>query len=63
MGVFRVEQTEDGAIARFVPVETGLQDGDLTQIVSPPLQGQVVTLGLHLLDDGKAVEISRVREP
>ncbi|HBG50614.1 efflux RND transporter periplasmic adaptor subunit [Candidatus Macondimonas diazotrophica] len=63
MGVFRVEQTEDGAIARFVPVETGLQDGDLTQIVSPPLQGQVVTLGLHLLDDGKGVEVSRVREP
>ena len=62
-GVFRVEQIEDGAIARFVPVNTGLQDGDLTQIVSPPLQGQVVTLGLHLLDDGKAVEISRVREP
>ena len=62
-GVFRVEQTEDGAIARFVPVTTGLQDGDLTQIVSPPLQGQVVTLGLHLLDDGKGVEISRVRKP
>ncbi|MDY6956080.1 MAG: efflux RND transporter periplasmic adaptor subunit [Pseudomonadota bacterium] len=62
-GVFRVEQTEDGAIARFIPVKTGLQDGDLTQIVSPPLQGQVVTLGLHLLDDGKGVEVSRVREP
>ncbi|MGB7396363.1 MAG: efflux RND transporter periplasmic adaptor subunit [Candidatus Macondimonas sp.] len=62
-GVFRVEQTEDGAIARFVPVKTGLQDGDLTQIVSPPLQGQVVTLGLHLLDDGKSVKVSRVRKP
>lgn len=62
-GVFRVEQTEDGAIARFVPVKTGLQDGDLTQIVSPPLQGQVVTLGLHLLDDGKGVEVSRIRKP
>lgn len=62
-GVFRVEQTEDGAIARFVPVTTGLQDGDLTQIISPPLQGQVVTLGLHLLDDGKGVKVSRVRQP
>lgn len=59
-GVFLVEAQDGQAIARFVPVETGLREGNLVQIVQPTLKGQVVTLGLHLLkDEGSAVEITQ----
>lgn len=59
-GVFLVEEQDGQAIARFVPVETGLREGNLVQIVQPTLKGQVVTLGLHLLkDEGSAVEITQ----
>lgn len=59
-GVFLVEEQDGQTIARFVPVETGLREGNLVQVVQPTLNGQVVTLGLHLLkDEGSAVEISQ----
>lgn len=59
-GVFLVEEQDGQAIARFVPVETGLREGNLMQVVQPTLKGQVVTLGLHLLkDEGSAVEITQ----
>jgi RND family efflux transporter MFP subunit len=59
-GVFLVEVQNGQTIARFVPVKTGLREGDLVQIVQPVLKGQVVTLGLHLLkDEGSAVEITQ----
>jgi RND family efflux transporter MFP subunit len=59
-GVFLVEEQDGQAIARFVPVETGLREGNLVQVVQPTLKGQVVTLGLHLLkDEGSAVEITQ----
>ena len=42
---------------RFVPVTTGIVEGDLVEIVSPQLDGQVVTLGQHLLEDGAAITL------
>lgn len=51
-GVFLVEEGDEGPVARFVPVRTGISEGSRVQILEPTLQGRVVTLGQHLLDDG-----------
>lgn len=40
---------------RFVPVTTGVVEGDQVQILEPALDGWVVTLGQHLLRDGAAI--------
>ncbi|GMV69168.1 MAG: MexH family multidrug efflux RND transporter periplasmic adaptor subunit [Pseudomonadota bacterium] len=63
-GVFAVQPQDDGRLmARFVPVTTGLRDGNLVQIIEPALTGQVATLGLHLLrDEGSTVEITHTRD-
>lgn len=61
VGVFLVQENEGTTIARFIAVQTGLQEGDWTQVTAPALEGQVITLGLHLVDDGKAVKVSRAR--
>ncbi len=52
-GVFLVREGETAA--RFVPVETGIVTADRAEIVSPALEGRVVTLGQHLLADGSPV--------
>ena len=52
-GVFLVDRQE--MKARFVPVETGIDNAELVEIVRPPLEGLVATLGHHLLEDGSAV--------
>jgi RND family efflux transporter MFP subunit len=52
-GVFVVTGGE--AIAHYVPVEIGISASDRTEILSPELEGVVVTLGQHLLQDGSAV--------
>ena len=41
--------------ARFVPVALGIIDGELAEVVQPPLTGSVVTLGHHLLEDGSSI--------
>ncbi len=43
--------------ARFVPVKTGIRDGDLIEIREPLLEGLVVTTGHHLLEDGADIII------
>lgn len=53
MGVFVVRDGE--TTARFVPVEAGIVTTDRAEIVSPALEGRVVTLGQHLLADGSPV--------
>ena len=40
---------------RFVPVEVGIIERDLAEILKPELSGVVVTLGQHLLEDGSRV--------
>ncbi len=41
-------------------VQTGLQEGNMIEIISPVITDPVVTIGNHLLTDGKAVEISEL---
>jgi RND family efflux transporter MFP subunit len=52
-GVFVADQEK--RTVRFVPVEVGIVNGDLAEVVSPPLSGSVVTLGHHLLQDGSSI--------
>ncbi len=52
-GVFEV-QAETSTV-RFVPVRTGAAEGGLVEILEPALEGPVVVLGHHLLQDGSAV--------
>ncbi|HSO99994.1 MAG TPA: efflux RND transporter periplasmic adaptor subunit, partial [Thioalkalivibrio sp.] len=56
-GVFLVEDDEDGPTGRFVAVGVGVQTDDWVEIRSPALEGQVVTLGHHLLSDGGRVQV------
>ena len=53
-GVYMIDQT-NGPVARYVPIETGIITPELTEIRSPQIDGLVVTLGQHLLDDGSPV--------
>jgi multidrug efflux pump subunit AcrA (membrane-fusion protein) len=53
-GVYMIDQT-NGPVARYVPIETGIITPELTEIRSPKIEGLVVTLGQHLLDDGSPV--------
>jgi RND family efflux transporter MFP subunit len=41
--------------AHFVPVTVGISEAGRTQIVAPALSGEVVTLGMHLLEDGAPI--------
>jgi RND family efflux transporter MFP subunit len=52
-GVFEV-QTQS-SVVRFVPVRAGAAEGGLVEILEPALEGPVVVVGQHLLQDGSAV--------
>lgn len=52
-GVFVVKGDE--AIASYVPVELGISASDKSEILAPKIEGLVVTLGQHLLEDGSGV--------
>lgn len=52
-GVFLVDTRQKKA--HFVPVEVGIVEDELAEIVEPGLSGLVVTLGQHLLEDGSDV--------
>jgi RND family efflux transporter MFP subunit len=52
-GVFVIREGE--ASAHFIPVETGISTPVKTEIISPEIEGVVVSLGQHLLEDGSAV--------
>jgi len=52
-GIFVVQGGE--TIARYFPVRTGIVTPRLTEIISPRIEGLVVTLGQHLLNDGSPV--------
>jgi RND family efflux transporter MFP subunit len=56
-GIFVVEtDAASGAhIARFKAIEAGIATDTETEILSPEIEGPVVTLGQHLLDDGSMV--------
>ena len=50
-GVFVLD--EGTKTARWHPVEPGLREGDRVQLLGPPPGARVVTLGAHLLEDGR----------
>ncbi len=52
-GVFLVRSGED--VAHYVPVEVGISAADRTEITEPRLDGMVVTMGQHLLQEGSSV--------
>ena len=52
-GVFSVDSVERRA--RFVPVTIGIVGGGEAEVLDPPLEGPVVTMGHHLLEDGSPV--------
>jgi multidrug efflux pump subunit AcrA (membrane-fusion protein) len=52
-GVFVIREGETQA--RFIPVELGITTPDKTEILTPEIQGLVVSLGQHLLEDGSTV--------
>ncbi len=54
-GVF-IADTENMK-ARFVPVTAGIADEGLVEILSPEIEGMVITLGHHLLEDGMDIVI------
>ncbi len=54
-GVFVVDTKQ--MKARFVPVTAGIVEGGLVEILEPELEGLVVTLGQHLLENGAAVAL------
>jgi RND family efflux transporter MFP subunit len=42
------------------PVTLGIRDGDRVQIIGEGLDGEVITLGQQLLEDGSAVSVSKM---
>ena len=52
-GVFTVDRGNN--TATYTPVNVGIVASEYTEILSPPLNGLVVTLGQHLLADGSPV--------
>lgn len=54
-GVFGVNEPEMTAV--WLPVKPGFQEGDRIQIVSPPLSGQVVTVGHQFIEHGSIITI------
>jgi RND family efflux transporter MFP subunit len=58
-GVFLVDLEEKKA--KFVPVKTGIVNTEDVEILQPPIDGYVVTLGQHLLDDGTPIILPEER--
>jgi RND family efflux transporter MFP subunit len=54
--VFQV--ADDGETVTEHPVTVGIREAEQVEIVSPPLSGQVVVLGQHLLEDGAAIRVT-----
>ncbi len=48
---------------RYVPVERGIATSEVVEVLRPPLSGQVVTLGHHLLEDGGTIRLPEARRP
>jgi RND family efflux transporter MFP subunit len=56
-GVFVADKEKNKAL--FVPVTLGITHNGLAEVLKPPLSGEVVTLGQHLLEDGSAIILPR----
>ncbi|MBN1352674.1 efflux RND transporter periplasmic adaptor subunit [candidate division KSB1 bacterium] len=62
-GIFMV--VADSQLVRFQFVQTGITSKEITEIISPKLEGLVITLGQHLLEDGSPIILpgSQARKP
>lgn len=56
-GVFVVDKA--ASTVTFVPIEKGIQTASHVEIVSPELEGEVVTLGQDQLDDGSQISLGQ----
>ena len=56
-GIFVIKNGE--SITHFIPVQLGISTPHVTEIVAPEIDGVVVTLGQHLLEDSSAVILPR----
>ena len=45
--------------AHFVPVTTGIINGELVEITKPEISGLVITMGNHLLEDGSDITLPK----
>ena len=59
-GVFQVDHTTQQA--RFIPVSIGIIQRGQAEVLTPALNGKVVTLGNHLLEDKTAVQLPDATE-
>ena len=61
-GVFLADT--DNNIAQYVPVQVGISNSELAEIIDPPsFSGFVVTLGQHLLVDGSPIILPQPSSP
>lgn len=60
-GLFVVPR--DTTVARYLPIRTGIQTATHIEVVEPMIEGLVVTLGQHLLEDGSPVLLPTAGEP
>ena len=60
LGVFMIDPSDQ--TARFVPVQTGLETRNRVEILSPAFKDNdlIVTVGNHMLENGKSVEVSQL---
>lgn len=54
---------EDRQTVHMQPVEIGITQGEIVQVISPPLSGEVVILGQQFLNDGSRVRVVEATGP
>jgi len=59
-GLFVIGNYE--TVAKYFPVQVGIVSSEKTEILSPKIEGLVVTLGQHLLEDGSPVILPKAIE-
>jgi RND family efflux transporter MFP subunit len=46
--------------AHFVPVTTGIVNGEIVEVTEPQISGMVITMGNHLLEDGSSITLPKI---
>jgi multidrug efflux pump subunit AcrA (membrane-fusion protein) len=46
--------------AHFVPITTGIINGEIVEITEPQISGLVITMGNHLLEDGSDITLPKI---
>jgi multidrug efflux pump subunit AcrA (membrane-fusion protein) len=49
--------------AHFVPVTTGIINGEIVEVTEPKISGLVITMGNHLLEDGSDITLPKMEHP